>query len=70
MKWPSNLLVETPLLFYAERLKRDGMIDELKVPVVASLFFLAHGDIGPHRLDVVALEQVAPWRHLVLAVGH
>jgi hypothetical protein len=34
------------------------------------LFFLAHGDISPQCLDVVAREQVAPGRHLVLAVGH
>src|ERR1700761_4133166 len=33
-------------------------------------FLLADADIGPQRLDVLALEHVAPRRHLVLAVGH
>src|SRR5262249_31988534 len=37
--------------------------DELKSP-------LSRDDIGPQRFKLFRLEEVAPWRHLVLAARH
>src|SRR5215469_146045 len=31
---------------------------------------LSRDDIGPQRLELFGLEEIAPWRHLVLAVRH
>src|SRR5215470_3532049 len=31
---------------------------------------LSRRDIGPQRLKLVGLEEVTPWRHLVLAARH